>query len=89
MKIRSELEGWLRRVQGTYQHLRTDVSATVTHLAGELDRGKKTLEEAVPTFRQHDEALAALLECERSITGPKAPEPLPLDDQEEEGTEHV
>ena len=88
-KVRSELESWLRRVQSTYQHLRTDVSATVTHLAGELDRGKKALEEAMPAFRQHDEALAALLECERGMAGPKAPEPLPLDEQEEEGTEHV
>ncbi|MGN0968224.1 MAG: hypothetical protein ACI4O3_03050, partial [Oscillospiraceae bacterium] len=26
-KTRNELEGWLRRVQSTYQHLRTDVSA--------------------------------------------------------------
>lgn len=88
-KARSELEGWLRRVQSTYQHLRTDVSATVTHLTGELDRGKKALEEAVPAFQQHDAALAALLECERGAAGPKAPEPLPLDEQEEEGTEHV
>lgn len=88
-RIRSELESWLRRVQSAYQHLRTDVSATVTHLSGELERGKKALEEAGPAFRQHDEALAALLECERGMTGPKAPEPLPLDEQEGEETEHV
>lgn len=81
-KIRSELEGWLRRVQGTYQHLRTDLSATVSHLAGELDRGKKALEETGPAFQQHDELLAALLEYERGAAGPKAPEPLPLEDEE-------
>lgn len=88
-QIRSELEGWLRRVQSSYQHLRTDVSATVTDLSGELERGKKALEEALPAFQQHDAALAALLECERGTAGPKAPEPLPLNEQEEEGTEHV
>lgn len=87
-KIRSELENWLRRVQSCYQHLRTDVSATVTHMIGELERGHKALEEAAPAFKQHDEALAALLECERAAAGPKAPKPLPLEEQEEEVAEH-
>lgn len=87
-KIRSELESWLRRVQNSYQHLRTDVSATVTHMIGELERGQKTLEETASAFKQHDEALAALLECERAAAGPKAPEPLPLEEQEEEVEEH-
>lgn len=84
-KVRNELEGWLRRVQNSYQHLRTDVSATVSHLINELERGQKAMEEAAPAFKQHDEALAALLECEHTCAGPKAPEPLPL---EEEVVEH-
>lgn len=83
-KVRNELEGWLRRVQSGYQHLRTDVSATVSHLINELERGHKTLEEVVPAFKQHDEALAALLECEHTCAGPKAPEPLPLEEEVEE-----
>lgn len=87
-KIRNELESWLRRVQNSYQLLRTDVSATVTHLIGELGRGQKALEETVPAFRQHDEALAALLECEKISVGPKVPEPLPLEEQEEHEVEH-
>lgn len=83
-KVRNELEGWLRRVQSSYQHLRTDVSATVSHLINELERGQKALEEAVPAFKQHDEALTALLECEHICAGPKAPEPLPLEEEVEE-----
>ena len=82
-KMRGELESWLRRVQSSYQHLRTDVSATVNHLLGELERSQKAVEEVEPAFRQHDEALAALLECEH-VTGPKAPEPLPLEEEIEE-----
>ncbi len=82
-KIRNELEGWLRRVQSTYQHLRTDMTAAVNQLSGELERGVKALNEIPETFRQHDEVLADLMECERS-TGPKAPEPLPLDGEEPE-----
>jgi len=82
-KIRGEIESWLRRVQSTYQMLRTDVTATMTHLSGELERSKKALDEATPAFCQHDEALTALLESERETSGPKLPEPLPLDEQEE------
>lgn len=81
-KTRGELESWLRRVQSGYQRLRTDVSATVTHLTGELERGKKSLEEAMPAFQQYDKTLAELLECERAAAGPKAPEPLPLEEEE-------
>ena len=84
VKIRSELEGWLRRVQSTYQHLRTDMTAAVNQLSGELERGVKALNEIPETFRQHDETLSDLMECERA-TGPKAPEPLPLDEEELNG----
>lgn len=88
-KIRGELENWLRRVQSGYQHLRTDVSATVAYLTGELEQCKKAMEGAAPAFRQHDADLAALLECQRELAGPKVPEPLPLDEVEEETTDDV
>lgn len=81
-KTRSELESWLRRVQDGYQRLRAGVTATVTQMTGELERGKQALEEAVPAFQQHDEALAGLLKSERAAAGPKAPEPLPLEEEE-------
>lgn len=80
-KIRNELDGWLRRVQSTYQLLRTDMAAAVNQLSGELERGVKALNEIPETFRQHDETLSALVESERA-NGPKAPEPLPLDEEE-------
>ncbi len=80
-KMRAEIEGWLRRVQNNYQMLRTDVTATVNHLMGELERSCKTLEETAPAFCRHDETLAVLMDCEKA-NGPKAPEPLPLDETE-------
>lgn len=86
-RTRGELERWLRRVQSSYQLLRSDVSATVSHLTGELERGRETLAKAAPAFCQHDQALAALLESEKAA-GPKAPEPLPLKEEKEDGTEH-
>ena len=84
-KIRGELEAWLRRVQNGYQHLRTDMTATVTHLSGELERGLQALNAAPETFRQYDEALVALMESEKISFGPKAPEPLPLDEVDCDG----
>lgn len=84
VRIRGELEGWLRRVQSGYQRLRTDVGATVTHLTGELERGCKTLGETVSAFAQHDAALIQLLESEKRENGPQAPDPLPLEEREEE-----
>lgn len=83
-KSRSEVESWLRRVQSSYQHLRTDVTATAAHLRDELERGRAAIEEAAASFQQHDELLSGLLESERA-GGPKAPEPLPLEDEEADG----
>ncbi len=80
-KMRAEIEGWLRRVQNNYQMLRTDVAATVNHLMNELERSSKTLEETAPAFCRHDETLSELLDCEKN-SGPKAPEPLPLEETE-------
>lgn len=80
-KLRSELESWLRRVQNGYQNLRADVMATVSHLTGELERGKAALEATAPAFRQHDAGLADLLNYEHTTNGPKAPEPLPLEEE--------
>ncbi len=57
-KIRNELDAWLRRVQNTYRHLRTDMTAAVSQLSGELERGVKALNEIPETFRQHDETLS-------------------------------
>ena len=83
-RIRNELDGWLRRVQNTYQHLRSDMTAAVHQLSGELERGARALNEIPETFRQHDETLSELMESERA-NGPKAPEPLPLDEEDNHG----
>lgn len=82
-KARNELDNWLRRVQSSYYHLRTDVLATAAHLSDELERGSAAMAEASVLFQQHDETMAELLESEHA-TGIKAPEPLPLEDVETE-----
>ena len=79
-RLRSELEGWLERVQSTYQSLRTKVSATVTQLTDELDRSRTVLNEADDSFRAHDEALNALLQSESRPVSVAFPDPLPLEE---------
>lgn len=78
-KTRSELEAWVRKVHSGYQLLRGDVSATVSHMASELERGRASLADSSAAFEQYDAALAALLEG-NGLGLPKPPEPLPLDE---------
>lgn len=63
-RIHGELEGWMHRVQNTYQILRGDITAMANHLNGELERGMKALDEIGGGFCQHDETLRVLLESE-------------------------
>ena len=80
-KIRSELDAWVRKVRSGYQRLRTDMTATMTHITDELERGRTALAGMGPDFEGHDKALADLLECYHCEAAPKAPQPLPLDEE--------
>ena len=74
-----KLEQWLGRVQSDYDRLRTDLDATISHAAGELERVGKSLGGLTAEFDQHDAALEQLLEDYRELAGPQPPQPLPLD----------
>ena len=77
-QARAELEQWIYKVQAGYDQLRTDVDATISHAAGELERVRRSLDGLMGQFDEGDQALAALLHTYQSAVGPKAPEPLPL-----------
>jgi hypothetical protein len=47
------------------------------------------MEEVAPAFQQHDQSLAQLLERERAEVGPKAPEPLPLEEEVQEESQET
>ena len=79
-KTRAELEQWIYRVQAGYDRLRTDVDATISHASGELERVRKSLDHLTGQFAEGDEALATLLHTYQEVMGPKAPEPLPLEE---------
>lgn len=58
--LRVRTEQWMARVRGSYGRLRTDVEASITHTAGELERAGKAVAELNREFREHDAALQAL-----------------------------
>lgn len=78
-KTKAELEGWMVKIQAGYDRLRTDVDATISHAAGELERVARSLGGVSGEFAEHDAALEGLLKAYRECLGPQAPTPLPLD----------
>lgn len=58
--LRLQGEQWLAKVRSSYERLRTDVEATVTHTAGELERAGKVLADVNREFREHDAAMQAV-----------------------------
>lgn len=83
-KVRSELEAWVHKVHSGYQLLKSDVMATVTHVAGEMERGQAALIDSVGVFDQYDQALEALLECNQCGAAPKPPMSLSVHEAIEE-----
>ena len=79
-KTKAELDAWLERLQSGYDRLRTDLDATISHASGELERVNQSLNGISDEFNEHDEALQALRDEVEHIVGPKAPQPLPLDE---------
>jgi len=61
-EVRVRTEQWLAKVRGSYERMRTDVEATITHTAGELERAGKAVVELNREFKQHDAAMQAVAE---------------------------
>ena len=78
---RADLEQWIYQLQAGYERLRTDLDATVAHAAGELERVKGSLEGLTGEFDARDTDLQVLLETYRTSLGPKAPQPLSLEEE--------
>ena len=78
-KARQDLEQWLNKVRKSYEDLRTDMDATISHTTGELERVRAILEEVTNRFCAQDERLEKMVQS--CIGEHKAPDPLPLEDQ--------
>ena len=78
-QARRDMEQWLNKVRKSYEELRTDIDATVSHTSGELERVRATLEEITNRFCAQDERLEKMVQS--CIGEHKAPDPLPLEDK--------
>lgn len=78
---KAQLEQWFHRTRAEYGRLRTDVDATLGHIAGALDQVKEQLAEMTGTLEGQDTALEGLLRDYQEMLGPKAPDPLPLEEE--------
>ena len=78
-KARQDLEQWLNKVRKSYEELRCDMDATISHTSGELERVRTTLEEITNRFCAQDERLEKMVQS--CIGEHKAPDPLPLEDK--------
>lgn len=84
-QLHARTDSWVTRVQHSYRQLHTDVAATMTRLSADLEQGKAILEEKTDAFQQYEEELNELTRIEKQPVSISFPDPLPLDEEPEEG----
>jgi len=78
-KAQEQLGEWEAKVEETYGRVCAELQATLTRAAGELQKVGGSLTAIDKDFVAHGEALKALRHQVESLTGPKVPEPLPVE----------
>ena len=79
-KTAEEMEDWLRKFQAAYDRLRAELDGTMAQAVEELRRSETSLGKISEEFSCHDEALRALREKLEELNGPRAPMPLPTEE---------
>ncbi len=80
-QIQDQVKQWLNRVEREYSDLRTQVDATVSHAAGELEKVGKTLDQITQCLAQQDTALEGLEKVYADRAAVKIPAPMPLSEE--------
>lgn len=80
-QLQNQVKQWLDRVQREYSDLRTQVDATVSHAAGELEKVGKTLDQITQCLAQQDTALEDLDQLYTDRSAVKIPAPLPIPEE--------
>lgn len=78
-QTKAELENWMDQIQKAYDALRADLNASVTQVSGELEQAARELKNRPAELAARDAELRAFRESLEKLTGPKAPQPLPLE----------
>ena len=81
MKTREQVEQWLRRMQGEYDRIRGDIDAAVSQVSGGLAEAERIIGELSGVLTRQDGELEELAQACLTDLGPKAPTPLPLEEQ--------
>lgn len=73
--LRQQMEQWMTRVGREYDALRTEVEATISHAADQLDKAGKCLEQVSALLSDQDVALEELSRAYDSTAPDKVPAP--------------
>ena len=79
--LRRSMEQWMGRVEREYDALRTEVEATISHAADQLDKAGKCLEQVSALLSDQDVALEELSRAYDSTAPDKVPAPVPLEEE--------
>ena len=79
--LRQQMEQWMTRVGREYDALRTEVEATISHAADQLDKAGKCLEQGSALLSDQDVALEELSRAYDSTAPDKVPAPVPLEEE--------
>ena len=79
--LRQQMEQWMTRVGREYDALRTEVEATISHAADQLDKAGKCLEQVSTLLSDQDVALEELSRAYDSTAPDKVPAPVPLEEE--------
>lgn len=79
-KTQAEIENWFVQLQATYHHTKDDLNTVLSHVKEELVSVEKSIEGLAGELETHSDALREMKHSVESIVGPKAPQPLPLEE---------
>lgn len=80
-KTRVELEGWFDKLESAYAKLQTDLEVTIAKASGELRQVEQGLDRFTNEFSSQDTLLQQLRQTLDTLSGPKPPQPIPLEDK--------
>ena len=80
-KCQEQVREWFIRTRESYERLRADMEATVSHAAQELGRATGSMTTIAGSLKGQEDALNAIQAQIEALDGPKPPQPLTLEEE--------
>lgn len=80
-QLHSQMEQWLARVEREYGDLRSQVDATISHAAGELEKAEQMLNQVTQRLADQDAVLEQLEKSYADRSPVKVPAPMPIPEE--------